>query len=301
LSRPFRSAVRWIAYPGILGGTLVWGHLLLRQGHDHTLTVAALTAAAFLAVLGVQRLFPFEESWRRWARHARVDALHAVLSSGAVPAACKALTFGVLFNVADTAAVWFDGRAWPTHWDVLPQVALAVVLGELGHYWAHRWMHATRVGWRIHSVHHSSERLYVLSSGRSHPLNVMVIYLAQTLPLALLGAHGEVLALLTLFTGVNGFLQHANIDVRVFPLNWLVATSDLHRFHHSLDHREGNSNFGGNVIVWDVLFGTRYLPATHRGPSAVGLVDAEMPEGFWRHLLVPFRWRRLVVPRTAPR
>jgi sterol desaturase/sphingolipid hydroxylase (fatty acid hydroxylase superfamily) len=98
--------------------------------------------------------------------------------------------------------------------------------------------------------------------------------------------------------GVNGFLQHANVDMRVRGLHWIFATPDLHRFHHSTDLREGNSNFGGNLIIWDVIFGTRYLPSERRGPATVGLSDSSMIPGYVRHLGVPFLWRRLVSPRT---
>jgi ornithine lipid hydroxylase len=294
-----RRIARALTYPVILVGAVVWGHLLIKGGADQTITVFGVNAAAAICILALQRLLPYQDAWRRWEDELHADVLHTVLSSGAVPALCKAALWGIGFQAAQILSGWIGGTLWPTRWDILPQLGLALVVGELGHYWGHRWMHTSKVGWALHAVHHSSERLYILSSARSHPLNVFTIYLASTAPLILLGASGEVLALFSLVNGVNGLLQHANIDLRVGPLHWVFATADLHRFHHSTDHKEGHTNFGGNLILWDVVFGTRYLPNERHGPARVGLPDVLMPRGFWRHLFVPFRWRQLVLPRKA--
>jgi sterol desaturase/sphingolipid hydroxylase (fatty acid hydroxylase superfamily) len=298
LLRFLLDVARATAYPAVLGAAVLSGHLLIRAGFDTTLAVAGINAVAALVIFGLQRVLPFEDAWRKWHEDLKVDLLHTILSSGAVPALCKAALWGVAFQAADTLSGWIGSPLWPTGWDMMPQLALALVVGELGHYWGHRWMHTSKVGWALHAVHHSSERLYILSSARSHPLNVFTIYLLSTLPLLLLGAKGEVLALFSLVNGVNGFLQHANVDMRVRGLHWIFATPDLHRFHHSTDMREGNSNFGGNLIIWDVIFGTRYLPTERRGPKNVGLSDSSMIAGYVRHLGVPFLWRRLVSPRT---
>jgi sterol desaturase/sphingolipid hydroxylase (fatty acid hydroxylase superfamily) len=292
------NIVRVATYPLMLVASVLGGHFLLRSGADATVTVAAINAVAALVIFALQRFIPYEDAWRKWREDLRVDLLHTVLSSGAVPALCKAVLWGVSFQAAQILSGWIGSTLWPTDWDMLPQLGLALVVGELGHYWGHRWMHRSKVGWALHAVHHSSERLYVLSTARSHPLNVFTIYLLSTTPLLLLGAKGEVLALFSLVNGVNGFLQHCNVDLRTGPLHWIFATPDLHRFHHSTDPREGDSNFGGNLIVWDVIFGTRYLPGEGRGPKHVGLTDASMIAGYVRHLGVPFLWRRLVSPRA---
>lgn len=286
-----------MTYPGVLLGALLWGHILLKRGGDHALVITGVTAAVAAIVLILQRLLPYEQDWRGWRQDLRVDLTHAVLSSWAVPALFKGLAFGLLFTMADGLSRAMGGSLWPHGWDILPQLGLALIIGELGNYWAHRLMHETRLGWRFHSIHHTSERLYLLSSARSHPFNVLAIYMSQTVPLIVLGAQGEVLALFTLFTSVNGMLQHANIDMRQHGLNWLVASADLHRFHHSTVIAEGNSNYGGNLIIWDIVFGTRYLPDRRQGPERVGISDEYLPERFWGQLLVPFAWRKMVRPR----
>ena len=92
-----------------------------------------------------------------------------------------------------------------------------------------------------------------------------------------------VFALVNLFSAIHGAYQHANLPVRSVPLNWIFSMTELHRWHHSKRVEEANHNYGGNLILWDVIFGTRYLPEDrdpargdrHRG--AARLPDASGP------------------------
>ena len=57
-------------------------------------------------------------------------------------------------------------------------------------------------------------------------------------------------------------------------------------------HKNGyhNNNFGNNIILWDVVFGTRFLP-TDRDPVVVGL-DIAIPEKVTTYLALPFTLHR---------
>ena len=49
-----------------------------------------------------------------------------------------------------------------------------------------------------------------------------------------------------------------------------------------------------NLIVWDVVFGTRHLPKDQLPTENIGIEDLpRFPSGFWSNLLVPFRWARV--------
>jgi ornithine lipid hydroxylase len=90
---------------------------------------------------------------------------------------------------------------------------------------------------------------------------------------------------------MHGTFQHANIHVKLGFLNWIFSMAELHRWHHSKTVDEANHNYGGNVIFWDVVFGTRFLPAGRRPPSDIGIADlTAFPTGFWGNLAAPFRW-----------
>ena len=74
--------------------------------------------------------------------------------------------------------------------------------------------------------------------------------------------------------------------MRFGPLNFLVNTPVLHRWHHSRDPREGDRNFGENLMLFDLLLRTFYCPA-RRPPVDIG-IDGDMPASFGGQLLAPF-------------
>jgi sterol desaturase/sphingolipid hydroxylase (fatty acid hydroxylase superfamily) len=70
--------------------------------------------------------------------------------------------------------------------------------------------------------------------------------------------------------------------------------AELHRWHHSKNVAEANRNYGGNLILWDVLFGTRFLPPDREPPADVGIGDMPaFPHGLLAQLAVPFRWQQV--------
>ncbi|HEX7969790.1 MAG TPA: sterol desaturase family protein, partial [Stellaceae bacterium] len=107
----------------------------------------------------------------------------------------------------------------------------------------------------------------------------------------LLGVAPEVLSLYFVFYAVTGFYQHSNCRVRLGPLNWIIAGPELHRWHHSERPEESNTNYGNKLILWDVIFGTRFLPQDRR-VGRLGLLDPSYPTGFLAQVRAPFTHRR---------
>ncbi len=286
-----KQALQIVALPGILGGSLVVVYLALVAGRDHFISVSATIVGASLVVLALQRALPAVPEWRWWGPDAGVDVLHTLVSSGGASAAARALLLPAAIAAQGALSPVLGAALWPSAWPLAVQLVLALVLGDLGAYWLHRLSHTWAPLWRLHALHHSSERLYVLSSGRNHPVHTAMTWSIEVLPLVLLGAGPEVLALHATFTAVNGLLQHANIDLRPGPLNWLLSTCDLHRWHHSANALESRTNYGNNLIVWDHVFGTFHLP--HGSPARVGLDDVAFPRDYLSHLASPLwlhRW-----------
>ena len=50
---------------------------------------------------------------------------------------------------------------------------------------------------------------------------------------------------------------------------------------------ESNRNYGNNLIIWDVLFGTRFLPEAGQ-VETLGLKNRYYPTGFRSQLISPF-------------
>lgn len=229
---------------------------------------------------------PYRRNWKPSAPEVGADALFMGAVQIGVP-----LLLSVKLVVALADGLRAQGFAatdlWPHQWPVWAQAALMMLAADFGRYWLHRAFHQFPPMWRLHAVHHSPRRLYWVNVGRFHPLEKAVQYCLDALPFALVGVSGEVLAAYFVFYAVNGFYQHSNCLVRLGPLNYLIAGPELHRWHHSELPEESNHNFGNNLIVWDLLFGTRFLPED-REVGPLGLADRAYPMGFWAQMRAPF-------------
>ncbi|MEM7537661.1 MAG: GH3 auxin-responsive promoter family protein, partial [Chloroflexota bacterium] len=147
--------------------------------------------------------------------------------------------------------------------------------------------HNSEFLWRLHAVHHSPEKLYWLNVGRFHPLEKAIQFLFDALPFILVGVSEEVLSLYFVFYAINGFFQHCNIELRFGFLNYIISSPELHRWHHSRLIHESNSNYGNNIIIWDLLFGTRYFPKDAH-VKELGLINNRYPDTFQAQLKTPF-------------
>lgn len=209
---------------------------------------------------------------------------------------------GVAIGVWVAARI--GGGLWPSSWPLLAQLALARVVAEAFDYWAHRALHASPLLWRLHATHHSAPRLYWLNATRAHPLEMLFRGTVAFIPLAVVGAGDAVLALFGVMTIVVGLFQHANVDIRLGPLCWVFSVGELHRWHHSPRVADANHNYGNNFMFWDVVFGTRYLPANRPPPSEIGIEGlGGFPTTYLGQLGSPLRWRAILAgsrPEAAP-
>jgi sterol desaturase/sphingolipid hydroxylase (fatty acid hydroxylase superfamily) len=174
------------------------------------------------------------------------------------------------------------------------QWVYALIIGEFFLYWVHRLAHEWDILWRFHAVHHSAPRLYFLNATRFHPVDLAISNFAPFVPLMALGATAEVMALFSVTSAVHGFFQHANLPMKLGPLNYFFSMAELHRWHHSPILEEANANYGQNLIVWDIVFGTRFLPKDREPPAKIGITGMpNFPMRYWGQLMSPFNWAKL--------
>lgn len=246
----------------------------------------AVYLSVALAVGCCERLLPYEQLWLEDDRETFNDVAHTLLNKGLVQVGAAFITSMAMATamVAEPAVtVW---SIWPTHWPLVVQVVLGLLIAELGLYVAHRIAHEYPRMWRFHALHHSVERLWVVNTGRFHPVDTFFkIVLSQT-PLYLMGAPLPVFLWISAVTAFNGLLTHCNIDVRTGSLDYVFNTPRLHRWHHSKRLDEGNRNYGENLVIWDQLFGTYYNPP--RRPSARIGIEGRIARGFLAQLRQPF-------------
>lgn len=290
-----RRLVASLVYPVLIGGSLTGTYVAIRRGHDPALSLSVVSALATLLIIALERILPKYASWNRSHGDFVTDAIHGACTLLLIPGAMQALTFASLY----TASAWLQSRLgvglWPHYWPLAAQVTLALVVAEFGQYWVHRLLHEQPLLWRLHAVHHSAPRLYWLNGARVHPLEAITVYAASFMVLVLLSCPESVLALYAVYASVHSTIQHSNIDVHSGPLTWLASQAELHRWHHSPDATEGNHNYGNVLIIWDVVFGTRYLPADRQPPETTGMHGHnDFPADYTAQLLAPFNpteWR----------
>ena len=74
-------------------------------------------------------------------------------------------------------------------------------------------------------------------------------------------------------------------------------TPEFHHWHHADEEGAINSNYSVFLPLWDIVFGTYFMPADRR-PQRYGVTEP-MPPGVVRQLLHPFRGLR--TPRQLVR
>jgi sterol desaturase/sphingolipid hydroxylase (fatty acid hydroxylase superfamily) len=163
--------------------------------------------------------------------------------------------------------------------------ALALPIVFFGAYWGHRLSHTVPLLWRFHAVHHSIEQMDWLASGRLHPLDSGFTQACALLPLFLLGYSGGAFAGVTVAFALLALFIHANVRLRFPGLRWVINTPEWHHWHHASDPEARDKNFG--LPVFDVLFGTAYLPKGKR-PTGFGIDDPVPDDSYLRHLAYPF-------------
>ena len=289
----FAQALAQVGFPVLM--TLCLGGFLgsVAAGHDPRKAMVVGIAMGYFTIALLERIFPYRDSWLHSSGDLTADSAWFVTNSG-----LNRLLEPPVLAAATTAGAWLALRSgmnvWPTEWPLLGQLAFALVVAEFFEYWFHRLMHENAFLWRFHATHHSAPRLYWFNAIRFHAIDYIAVGIVKLIPLALLGAPLEVFAGVNLFAAVHGAYQHANVPVRIGPLNWIFSMTELHRWHHARPAAEANHNYGGNLALWDIVFGTRFLPTDRPPPEDIGLEGLEaFPTGYWQQLLSPFRWSKI--------
>jgi sterol desaturase/sphingolipid hydroxylase (fatty acid hydroxylase superfamily) len=171
----------------------------------------------------------------------------------------------LLLNGFQVGAVWIAGVVWngwmlrhrPWNADTLG-VAGGSILGYLAitffFYWWHRWRHESDFLWRwFHQVHHSPQRIEVITSFYKHPFEILadsalssaILYLVVGLgPAAAAGG--------VLLSGLAELVYHWNVRTPYW-LGFVFQRPESHCIHHE----KGVHSFNySDLPVWDMLFGT---------------------------------------------
>jgi sterol desaturase/sphingolipid hydroxylase (fatty acid hydroxylase superfamily) len=257
----------------------------------HRLAGLAISFAILSALFWIlQRLWPSIRGQRVFRQGFATDCLYWIWTA----IATRAMTFAAVVVALVPLALLYGTnlRALAHGHGVLAaqplwlQAVEIFVIGDFLGYWQHRLFHRTSL-WRFHAIHHSSRELDWLSSVRLHPVNAVLARLAEAVPLVALGFNTTAVAFYAPFATFYAIFVHANLDWDYGWLRYLVVSPAFHRWHHTSAEEGLDKNFAGAFPVWDLLFGTFYMPKG-RQSEIFGVKDS-VPDGFWGQMLYPFR------------
>jgi sterol desaturase/sphingolipid hydroxylase (fatty acid hydroxylase superfamily) len=135
---------------------------------------------------------------------------------------------------------------------------IAYFIATFVFYWWHRWRHEHDLLWRgFHQIHHSPQRLEVITSFYKHPGEMIVnSIIGSLLVYALLGLSAEAGAWYTLCTALGEFFYHTNVRTPRW-VGFVFQRPEMHRIHHQYGRHKNNY---GDITWWDMLFGTYENP-----------------------------------------
>ena len=143
------------------------------------------------------------------------------------------------------------------------QLILALLLYDFIKYWIHRVQHIVPFLWELHSYHHSVTDLKASNTFVSHPIDFA---LRNVLPPVILGFVGFNPLAVVFGAGIataGGLISHCGAGLQGGWLNRFFVTPQVHRWHHAAKVPEGHKysvNYGVGIVLWDMLFGSYYLP-----------------------------------------
>ncbi|AXQ30939.1 sterol desaturase family protein [Solimonas sp. K1W22B-7] len=181
----------------------------------------------------------------------------------------------VLVNLAQLGVVLLAGLSWErwlSSWslfhlsDHVAPVAgglIAYFIATFVFYWWHRWRHENDWLWRLfHQIHHSPQRIEVITSFYKHPGEMIVNSLIGSLLVyTLLGLSPAAGAAYTACTAIGEFFYHTNVRTPRW-VGWFFQRPEMHRVHHQ--HGRHRNNYG-DIVWWDMLFGTYENPERFDG------------------------------------
>lgn len=171
-------------------------------------------------------------------------------------------------------------------------------------YLSHRLEHRFEVLWAFHKVHHSEERMNIMTSGRDHFIQSLWRSCFSLLTIGLFvdldfKQAADIAGVTHLVLLMWSMFYHSNIRIELPWLDKILVTPQVHRIHHSRMPEHQDKNFADIFPIFDILGGTYYAPRRGEFPET-GLSSGEQHTNLWQALLAPFTsWLNLVVARKG--
>lgn len=253
------TVIKIVAYPLLLATAALLTYLAFKFEISFSLCNGLFLGFTLAYLASLERLIPYNESWhpskKEWFRDG-IYLLVTMLASGLAASLTFYVAALVKFEIALPLAI---------------EVVLSLLITSLGSYIFHRLSHVNLILWRFHGIHHVEAKVNVGNNGVNHALDVLGRRLLAQIPLAALGFSESALFIISMFSIVQGYFVHANIDVKFSFLNYFLVSPEQHRLHHSKDLSEAG-HFSVDIPLWDLLLKT-FTWHQGRTPKEIGVLD----------------------------
>lgn len=278
---------KYLLFPVLVFGLPALGMYVYGRYHVSALIVSNICLIiGALTIYGFERSMPFNAEWNIDRKDAVLDITY--IFSNLVTIMLTQVT--VLFAAFHFLNLGLLKEKIQTIFglSLVAEFLVFYLVVEFLHY-AYHWLeHRGGFLWKIHEIHHSSERVYSINSFKMHAFETAVRFVLPSIALVLVGGSEITFLLYAMHSAMLGILQHANIDMQLKGWNKLFSTADLHRMHHSKVVKESNHNFGKSITLYDIIFRT-YDDSGLKHTVGVG---ETVPHYFWEQFLFPFIKKR---------
>jgi sterol desaturase/sphingolipid hydroxylase (fatty acid hydroxylase superfamily) len=168
-------------------------------------------------------------------------------------------------------------------WWFAVSLSVVILAGDFFAYLVHRAQHAIPTLWAMHSLHHSAACLTLVTGARHFWVEQFLILALYTISIGMLFT---IPPDIRIAAGFIYFLPdacaHLNIRIPFGRFSGLVNNPQYHRIHHSVCPQHRNKNFCKLLPIFDVIFGTAWLPGADEFPATglryqpAGIVDAAL-------------------------
>lgn len=255
------------------------------------LTTAAWFAMCMIVFSVLAVLIPLHPRQPLWRRGSYLDTIYWFLPSILYGPVSLAMVGAGLYlmhggDEQRIAAFIQQGYAPIATLPLWVQFVLLLVVSDFIQYWIHRVFHRSEF-WKFHAIHHSPKELDWMVAARFHPVNFIVSSIFVGSLMILLGFSPVLFAMMVPFNYLYSGLVHANVKWTFGPFRYLFASPIFHHWHHTMSDQGGNMNFAPTLAIYDLIFGTFYMPKD-KLPEQYGVDSDDVPENFVGQLFYPF-------------
>lgn len=271
---------QFMIYPTMMAAGVGTAWFLLSQGIHHVLVFLAVLLPYIGIVRLIEKAIPFEPEWNRDKDDSFLDIKYNIINFGIISSTL------IIFDFLQPL---LSLNLWPKDLHVALQILLAGLIVDSGMYLIHRLSHVIPLLWRFHSIHHSSQRLYLLNGEKRHLFHAILEGVPGVSVLLLLGAPTVVLAFWFTILNLHLCFQHGNMNYKAGILRYIFSVAELHRWHHRKEYALSQVNYGAVFSFWDVLLGSYFKNPPKYDATDVGLSDAGYPRTFIAQFIHPLR------------